>query len=76
MHTDSQNKAILEHLQNGGKITSLDAWLMFGSGALHSRISQIRNELKIPVQGKRITVVGMNGKKKSVMEYFIDKKTA
>lgn len=69
-HTESQNKAILDHLNKGGKITSLEAWIAFGCSALHSRISDLRNRYEIPVKDKWMEVQTAHGKKR-VKQYFL-----
>jgi hypothetical protein len=38
----SQNEAILKHLKDGKTLTALEALHLFGSLALHSRISDLR----------------------------------
>lgn len=38
----SQNKDILNHMQEGRSITALQALSLYGSLALHSRISDLR----------------------------------
>lgn len=71
----TQNQRILADLRNGAKITSLDAWVNYGCSALNSRISDIRNKMSIPVEDVWISVVGKDGQRKTVKQYFI-KKTA
>lgn len=39
----SQNKAILNHLQNGNSITPIDALNLFGSFRLGARIKDLRD---------------------------------
>ena len=67
----SQNNAILKDLLKGKKITSLQAWAKYGCSALHSRISDIRNKMDIPVQDEWIVVKGFKGQQKRVKRYFI-----
>jgi hypothetical protein len=69
--TDSQDRAILTHLLDGGTITSLQARRKFGTVALNSRISTIRNKMQIPVADKWITVKTRYGYKR-VKEYSIN----
>tara|TARA_R100001443_G_scaffold17872_1_gene28488 strand:+ start:8812 stop:9045 length:234 start_codon:yes stop_codon:yes gene_type:complete len=62
---ESQNKQIKEYLNHGNKITSLDAFQMFGCMRLASRINDLKNE------GMRIgskTIMAPNGKRYS--EYY------
>ena len=66
----SQNKAILNHMKEGGTITNLQARRMFGTVALNSRISDLRNKMKIEVKDKWVTVRTRYGYKR-VKEYSI-----
>jgi hypothetical protein len=70
--TESQNRAILNHLQDGGTITSLGARRKFGTVALNSRISQIRNQMGVTVADEWVTVRTRYGDKR-VKKYFINK---
>jgi hypothetical protein len=70
--TESQNKAILSHLQDGGTITSLAARRKFGSVALNSRISEIRNQMGVAVADEWVTVRTRYGYKR-VKKYYINK---
>ena len=38
----SQSEAVLQHLQSGKTLTPLDAYLLYGTLALHSRVSELR----------------------------------
>jgi hypothetical protein len=67
----SQNEAILKDLQRGKKITSLQAWTKYGCSALNSRISNIRNQMGIPVNDEWVKVKGFKGQEKRVKRYFI-----
>jgi len=62
----SQSAKILAHLQQGGKITSLEALQKFGCLRLASRISDLKKENDI--RSQYITLP--NGKR--VKEYFIE----
>ena len=55
----SQNKMILEHLNNGNTITALEALRMFGCMRLASRIFDLR-ERGISINKKRVCL--SNGK--------------
>lgn len=58
----SQNKQIKEYLNHGNKLTSLDAFNMFGCMRLASRINDLKNE---GMQIGSKTIVAMNGKRYS-----------
>lgn len=68
----SQNKAILQDLLRGKKLTGLDAVKSYGVGYLPARIKNIR-DLGVNVHDVRIKVIGMHGKSKPVKQYFIPK---
>jgi hypothetical protein len=40
----SQNAQVLAHLQGGKTLTPLEAFSLYGTLALHSRIAQLRSE--------------------------------
>ncbi len=67
----TQNEAILKDLLEGKRITSLEAWVMYGCSALNSRISNLRHDMNIPVSDVWINVVGKDGEVKHVKQYFI-----
>lgn len=69
---NSQDEAILQDLMKGQRITGFEAWIRYGSAALHSRISTLRNKKGVPVQSVRIRVTKANGKLASVCQYFLD----
>ncbi|WP_425248701.1 helix-turn-helix domain-containing protein [Chelonobacter oris] len=66
--SQSQNKRILAFLQNGGRITSLEALNKFGCLRLSARILDLRNDgyqiysktVKDPHTGKRFIQTGQN----------------
>ena len=61
----SQNEAILNHLQEGNTITPAEAYALCGSLALHSRISELRQ------QGYRIDGEMRSAGKKRWGEYWL-----
>ena len=56
----SQNHRIMAHFNQGGTLTPLKAFRMFGCLALHSRISELRhaglviNTRMVKINGKRV----------------------
>ena len=55
--TLTQADAILNHLQAGNTITPLDAYMLYGCLALHSRVAELR-ERKYNIKCKLISVGG------------------
>lgn len=72
MNTTSQNHEILNALLNGERLTWQDAYKRFGCSCLNSRISNLRNDMKIPVQSVRIKVTDKDGETKSVCQYYLE----
>ncbi len=70
----SQNAEILSYLRQGRTITSLQARKMFGTIALNSRISQIRNNMKVEVKDVWVKVKTRKGETR-VKKYFLDEAT-
>lgn len=67
METKSQEKRILNYLQNGGKITPLEALNKFGCLRLSGRIYDLRRK-GYNIKSNRITV-----NKKQVAQYSLQK---
>ena len=68
----SQKERILQFLQSGGSLTSLEALQRFGSARLASRISDlIVNDGHTEIQKEYIWVETAGGKAR-VVRYFID----
>ena len=44
MSESSQNRAILEYLESGGSLSTIDALEKFGSFRLSARINNLRNQ--------------------------------
>lgn len=65
--SQTQNARILAHLQNGGRITSLDALNQFGCLRLSARIKDLRDRGH-DIQSETITL--SNGKR--VSQYFME----
>lgn len=68
--TETQTKAILKHFENGGSLTSLNARRLYGTVALNSRVSDLRNKQGIEVKDEWISVKTRYGWKR-VKKYFI-----
>lgn len=56
---DSQNKAILSHLLNGGKLSGIDALNMFGCFRLPARVHDLK-QMGYNITGSMV----QNGKKR------------
>lgn len=60
---------ILEHLKSGKTITDKEARDLYGIARCAARISELRNQGHIPIDGRFITVEKRGGEKARVMEY-------
>lgn len=67
----TQNQKVREHLEAGKSITWLDAFQEYGIAALHSRISDLRNNQDMAIDGQTIYVRNRDGEKVRVMRYTI-----
>ena len=67
----SQRSEILQHMLNGGTVTRLTAFTMFGCSELSSRIGEIESD-GWPIRHDPIEVEARNGKMKHVTEYSLD----
>lgn len=68
---EKQNRKVYEHLLSGKTITLLSAWQLYGIRHLHSRISDLRNQNKIHISGKMITVTDDQANKVKCKEYSL-----
>lgn len=67
----SQNQEILDYFRKGRTLTSLQARKMFGTIALNSRVSDLRNKLGVQISDTWIKVRTRNGPT-WVKRYYID----
>ena len=65
----SQNEAILAHLERGHSITPLEALRRFGCFALNSRISQLRNDRGFDIDDAWVRHNGKRYKKYFLPEF-------
>lgn len=72
-HFESQAKAVLEYLQEGNTITSMEALRRFGIISFPRRILDIEKMTGKAPKRRRITVTNRYGKNVSVCEYWIEK---
>jgi len=75
--TEPQNKRILAYLQQGKKITWMDALYLFGSSRLSARIFDL-HKLGYDIDGDMIEITSpaVYSGKKRVKQYFIKKEKA
>ena len=69
MNDSSQNRAILQYLESGGSLSTIDALEKFGSFRLSARINNLRNKGHNIKTEKFKTPSG-----KTVARYFIPEK--
>lgn len=67
----AQNKALRQHLENGGKITLFLANILFGIGHLPRRIKDLKDIYHLPIEGDWINVRKANGIMARVKEYYL-----
>lgn len=70
---NTQNGKVLEHLQSGRSITSLEAIKAWGCTRLSARIGELK-EAGYPIQ-KQFISVETRGGTTSVAEYFMESET-
>lgn len=72
--TESQRRRILAYLQKGETLTPLQAFLMFGTSKLATRVSElILEEGHTEIEKRWVTVANFDGEDTRVMQYFIPK---
>lgn len=62
---------ILKALQNGERITSLEAWTDFGTSRMSAVVHRLRRA-GYAVMSRRITVQAKRGRKTCVSQYWMD----
>ena len=65
---DSQNKRLLNHLQQGNKVTPLNGWAMLGIYRLSARVYDLRDSGH-DIKTERVEVENAHGEKFNVAEY-------
>jgi hypothetical protein len=65
---DTQNKRLLKSLQEGNKVTPLNAWTTLGIYRLSARVFDLR-DLGHDIKTERVEVENAHGEKFNVAEY-------
>ena len=71
MADNTQNQRLIDYLESGKKITSLQAWRVLGFSYLPARIKDVRN-MGHDIKSKRITVKNRFKEDVSVNQYWMD----
>ena len=67
----TQNERILRHLEDGGALTQVEAFLEYGVGRLSSRICELRRA-GYPIKRKFITKKNRYGEAVSFCRYWLE----
>lgn len=67
----TQNQRLIDYLESGKKITSLQAWKVLGFSYLPARVKDVK-DMGYPIKSKFITVQNRFGEKCSVKQYWMD----
>ena len=68
----TQNEMVLDHLRKHGTINLATAYYEYGIGALHSRISELRERGHV-IETERSTIKNRQGKKIPAYDYKLIK---
>ncbi len=72
--TESQRRRILAYLRKGETLTPLQAFLMFGTSKLATRVSElILEEGHTEIEKRWVTVGNFDGEDTRVRQYYIPK---
>ena len=66
-----QHERVLQYLENGKSITTLDAWRELGITRLAARVYEMK-QLGHPIQKNTITVTNRFDEKCSIAEYYLE----
>lgn len=69
----TQNQRLIDYLESGKKITSLQAWKILGFSYLPARIKDVK-DMGYEIKDKYITVQNRFGEKVPVKQFWMDKK--